>query len=129
MMPEFEAEKRGYNKQQVDEYIDILRGEYDKIAGLCKEYYARIEALEAKEASQEDIARALLAAQSFASKLEKDAKIKAEQIINEAKVTEGAAKKKETQILANAQRKADQIIADAQTKASQATTLANTRVE
>jgi len=35
-MPEFDKEKHGYNKQQVDAYIGYLRGEYDRAAGQAR---------------------------------------------------------------------------------------------
>lgn len=70
MRPEFEAEKHGYNKKQVDAYIDHLCGEYVKVSDLCKQYYERIELLEYLEEYKDSVSRTTITAEKLAIEME-----------------------------------------------------------
>ena len=86
MLPEFNLEWRGYNKQQVDEYIDYLRDEYERVVLEAERLYARVEELEDREESKEDIAAALIAAQSAAREIKREAREKADELISDAEI-------------------------------------------
>ena len=78
---EFHEAKRGYNKREVDTYIDTLRGEYDHIARVCNQMQERIHRL---EEDQEDISRVMITAQSIANETKQEAQEKAQQIMAQA---------------------------------------------
>jgi cell division initiation protein len=81
MMPEFNTEMRGYNKQEVDEYFQQMRSEY---AEVCTHLQEKIQTLESSAQSQEDVSRAMLLAQSVVKKIEEEAISQKEEIIRQA---------------------------------------------
>jgi cell division initiation protein len=107
MMPAFTAEKRGYNKQEVDTYIDFIRAEYDKARDLCEQLAERnqtltqrVQTLEKSAADQQDVARAMITAQKA------------------ARDTELTAREQAAELLKAAQRQAEDILREAQTNAN-----------
>ena len=112
MISAFSQEKRGYAMREVDEYIDRLREEYDKSAKMCKQLQAKVNELEGSRSDAEDVARALIAAETFARKTEERAEAKAKQLVEEA---EAAA----YQIVSEAQAKVQGAAESAESKAKQ----------
>ncbi len=86
----FENSRSGYNRDEVDAFLDTVEEDYKQYEAKVRELDARITGL-SKEAddlrvSQQSIQSVLISAQKLADQIVDEAKQKAEQIIVEAKV-------------------------------------------
>jgi len=131
MNPKFEAVKRGgYDMEQVDEYINHIRGEYERIADSNKQFQAGIEVLEDEK---HDIAVVMTAAQTYARNTKRAANEQADQIISEAQIKADQmideAGDKVEQMLSEAQTQAQQLVVDARSNANKSITFAHAKAE
>ena len=129
MQLKFDKTKNGYDMQQVDEYIDRLRGEYsnlrteyDKTIQEKESYATKIKQLEELKGQQNAIAAALVRAEAFATKAEQDAILFVEK------------RKAETQAICGktineTNTRAKQIITDAEAEALEITATARANVK
>ena len=82
MIPKFEVIKKGgYNPNQVDNYIENLRGEYNKILDVCNRLSERVKELEPLEREKNSIATAIITAQTLIDEGQDEAKKRADEII------------------------------------------------
>ena len=78
MMPEFKTERNGYCKIEVDQYIELLRGEYANVAGYYNTLSAKMQELEYTRA---ELADAIVFAHQMSKKIEENAQDEAAKII------------------------------------------------
>jgi len=119
MKPNFGTAKNGYDMQNVDKYVDALRSNYLIMKSDYEAQKIEISALHEKikqfeelEKQKSAIAQALIRAESFVEKAEKDVKD-----FNERKFAE--TKKIVDSTMASAESRAKQIIAEAESQALQ----------
>ena len=93
---EFTIKVRGYDKNEVDEYIDKLRNEF---AEVCTHLQEKVKSMEETLGKQEDIVQVMLRAQS------------------EVRNMRDAAAAEVNRMMEEAAREADRIIGEARTKA------------
>jgi DivIVA domain-containing protein len=129
MRLKFDKTKNGYDMQQVDEYIDRLRGEYsnlrteyDKAIQEKESYVTKIKQLEELEGQQNAIAAALVRTEAFAAKAEQDAKKFIEKRMAETKaICE--------KVIIETNTRAKQIITEAESEALKITATARANVK
>ena len=130
--PEFDIERNGYDKRQVDLYVDKLRDEYQALYGVHQRLQARTVELERLRAEQEDILQVMLAAQELAKTIEAEAKVRAEQTLREAmaraEATLQEAQMGAEQTLQEAKVQAEHELREAQSVAEQTIDLAQSAV-
>lgn len=97
-MINFDSEKKGYNREQVRKYIERVKSEYEKIYRENESLRIRLEETERKLAEEqgkksivsadrlEDIAMALVDAETEARRIINDARDKAWKIITDAQL-------------------------------------------
>ena len=112
MEPNFNSEKRGYNMKEVDEYIDWLRGEHDKMKDAVVHLEEKVTELELSTGDKESITQVMIAAQKFARQVEEEARAKANIMIMQAKEQVG-------KVLSEARIKAQNEIDSAMIKSKQ----------
>ena len=105
----FSSKLRGYDKNEVDTYIDKLQKEF---AEVCAHLQGKVKSLESTLGDQDDIAKAMIQVQAFVRQTEEDAKSEAETIINKSQT-------KAKQILSNAKSEANKILYDTNAKAAE----------
>lgn len=77
----FNVKIRGYDIKEVDEYIEKVHKEYSEVCAYLQE---KAKSLEASLGNQEDIANAMVRAQSVLRQVEEEGKINAGKIVSEA---------------------------------------------
>jgi DivIVA domain-containing protein len=100
MQVKFSKEKNGYNRAEVDRYIELLRGEYVKV---CEKYAELGERLKETEDVNGDLTNTMLTVNNVSTLMEEKAKQNSERMLAEARV------------------RADQILADAYAKTTAVT--------
>ena len=124
---DFTIKVRGYDKKEVDEYIAKIHSEY---AEVCAHLQQKIKTLEQSIGSQEDIANAMIHAQTIVRRMEEDGRTKADKIVNDARIESeeiiGSAKDSANRILGDAQAKVDKAVRECEIKAQGITLLAET---
>jgi len=105
----FNVKLRGYDKNEVDNYIEKLQKEF---AEVCAHLQGKVESLETSLCDQDDIAKAMIQAQTLVRQAEEEAKLESDKIIKKSQ-TEAA------QILGNAKINANKILYDTQSQAAE----------
>jgi cell division initiation protein len=89
---DFRQTKRGYDPQQVDEYVETLRAGYVELTGEYEALAAEKERLEEAAKAQPDpadIAGALIEAQNTARQVTDMARLRAEELVRDAELEAG----------------------------------------
>jgi len=102
----FSVKLRGYDTKEVNEYIEKIHKEY---ADVCAYLQEKVKSLEALLGSQEDIANAMVRAQSVARIIEEEGQLKVGKLLGEAEI-------KAQGITSKAEIEAGRIVRDASEK-------------
>ncbi|MFS1664563.1 DivIVA domain-containing protein [Streptococcus sp. zg-JUN1979] len=106
----FKSAFRGYNEEEVDEFLDIVVEEYESLTRTNRDLESKIKALEEKVAyfdeMKESLSQSVILAQETAEKVKKSANDEAGNLL-------GRANLESQQLLDEAKIKANQIIRDA----------------
>jgi cell division septum initiation protein DivIVA len=128
--PEFGIERKGYNRQEVDSYVDKIRAEYGRLSVLCKQYQTRMRVLAAgtqlnqvSQVSSDDVARVMFSAQAVARQTEEGARKNAELIVSQAHSQADQlmddTKKKAREIAVHTQEQANKLMEEARRRAQE----------
>ena len=116
MIPEFSEQKHGYDKQEVDLYIELIRSEYAKVHTSYTELIEKVQDLEVFQGNAKNV---ILSAQTAADNLRDEAEKKAEEIIASSQAKAEGITAEADSLRDNTKKEADQMISEGQSKAAQ----------
>jgi DivIVA protein. len=98
-MIKFEEVKRGYNKEQVDDYIKTINDEYKKSLADYQELEEELEKSKKDTSYSEAIAAALINAEISGKQIVANAQVEAKRTIIESEIAVGEIKEKKKAVL------------------------------
>ena len=116
MTPVFNRQRRGYNIEEVDQYVKLLRGEYEKISARCKMLDGHIKQY---EVTQSELVDTLYTARIMAKHIKNEAEDKASIVLESAEGILHEANAKALRIIADTQASTEHIIAVAKEEAAE----------
>ena len=116
MIPEFSEQKHGYDKQEVDLYIELIRTEYAKVHASYTELIEKVQEL---EVFQGNVKNVIISAQADADNLRAEAEKKADEIILSSQAKAEGITAEADSLRSDIEKEADQIIIEGQSKAAQ----------
>ena len=111
MKPVFNEERRGYSREEVDQYIELLRGEYVK---LTDKYNALGERMQEYDATNDNMLGAMASVNAYVNHVKQETEATAEKIIADSR-------QKAAEITYEAQTRAEKMYSEARQKAIEMT--------
>lgn len=129
----FSNSRRGYNKEEVDVFLDSVEADYLQFENILKDYRSKVEELNSKideyKNSQNSIQNVLMSAQRLADQIVNEAKEKSEEIILNAEKNISAITAREKELSNAFELKAVERKAALQKELDDMTTKANLKSE
>ena len=110
---EFNIKMRGYDKDEVDKYIEKIRHEFSDV---CNHLQEKIKTLETSLSEREDISEVMIHAHTFAKQIKEDGQKEAKKLVDNANA-------EADEIYSKAEKYAKGIIKDAQKEAEKILTV------